>query len=139
NEHGKPLVKGCSFNISWVENAMVLILGSADSALGIDLEHRKRFLSALGNHQKQERLRQTAREFCTTEEQAWLDEQEVRGGPEGWLLGFGRIWTRKESLIKAWGQSIGSHALLASLEGDLPPAIRWGNSDWLSREDCLGA
>lgn len=128
NSHGKPRAQGCSFNYSWTGSSMAIIFSCrGDSTgrsqaqgleLGIDLEPKSRFLSALGDRKRFSRLEKVALEFSTGTELAWLAQCRQGGGEEAWLHAFGRLWTRKEAVVKAWGESIGSHALKLSLEGE---------------------
>ncbi len=93
---GKPRLGGLRpvhFNLSHSSDVMLLAV-SAECALGVDVERLRPMKDALA----------IARRFFTPREAAWLESASAAAPDEA----FFRLWTRKEAVLKACGQGIGS-------------------------------
>lgn len=82
SEHGKPISDSCFFNISHSKGLVVLAIG--ERSIGVDIEKIRPISEELKRH-------------VTSEE-----EYEAMKGDSD----FFRIWTNKESLLKALGKGI---------------------------------
>lgn len=123
-EHGKPRLEGAdiSFNASYSTGVLALVMYPGDAGeVGVDIE----FLDRRGGDNRIRRLGEVVVQFFGQDEQQALGET----GPPGcdaWLEEFFRLWTRKEALVKAWGESIGSHGLFTTLSNP----VRWQGRTW---------
>lgn len=99
--YGKPYLadtEGVYFNLSHSGDYVAAVFATCEA--GIDIERSRTANFAV------------ARRFFTKEEYAYLEKVCLEGGKEGRLdLEFARLWTRKESYIKAVGE--GMHLPLA--------------------------
>lgn len=101
--HGSNL----EFNLSHSEDVAWIAIG--DQPLGIDLEvlsRRNRLLEDLIHRVSTEAERQILLQLPP--------DERIR------QLGFLLMWTRKESLLKGWGEGIGSETPLETLDTRLP-------------------
>ena len=94
SEQGKPFLRDgrCFFSLSHSGERVLCVL--SDLACGGDVEQIGRGSPAL------------ARRFFTVEENAALSEEASAAGEEAFQRLFARIWTRKESLLKATGDGL---------------------------------
>lgn len=101
--HGSPL----QFNLSHSEDSAWIAIG--DQPLGIDLEvlcRRNRLLEDLIHRVSTDAERQILLQLPA--------DERIR------QLGFLLMWTRKESLLKGWGEGIGAETPLETLDTLLP-------------------
>lgn len=102
-EHGKPYIKGSSavhFNISHCDGAAVVAFGS--KPLGVDIERMRSIKPSLAEY------------VCTG------DELEFLSRSNDFTADFLRLWTLKESYVKAIGEGL-SYPLKSvsfSIKGD---------------------
>jgi 4'-phosphopantetheinyl transferase len=86
---GKPVLSGGpAFNVSHSDQHL-LIGVAGEGSVGVDVETKKPLAGSM----------EMARSQFSAEEIAALDAQS----PEDLSAAFLRVWTRKESLLKAWG------------------------------------
>jgi 4'-phosphopantetheinyl transferase len=124
-----------SFNLSHTDGLVGVAVAAAPGLrLGFDLEALERRVTP-----------RVARGVYRPEELAWLAAQP---GEDAWRLGFLRLWTLKESFIKATGRGLGQglstfwFALDADIEA--PPAIRFvppgpeRPEEWVFAQRLLG-
>lgn len=131
SRQGKPglgasqAASGITFNLSHAGDRLAIAIGTHIS-LGIDIEHRDRQL----------RWQALARRWFSPDEAEWLKGME--GDPA--RREFLRLWTRREALIKAMGETIAGHIGSIKLHPGDPPTIAalpygWPSSDnWELRE-----
>lgn len=94
-ELGKPFLKNypqVHFNISHGKDMVVCGVGT--SPLGVDVEAIRPV------------KRSMSRRVLTPGEQVFLEESEKNGGENGWYRDFFRLWTLKESYVKAVGKGL---------------------------------
>jgi 4'-phosphopantetheinyl transferase len=93
--YGKPYLKGTSlqFNLSHAGNYAAAVF--ADDAVGIDIEKIRTA-----------NLRLVSRFFSGKEQIFWKQLEQSGASAEEGNLAFTRIWTRKESYIKAVGEGM---------------------------------
>ncbi len=94
-ELGKPFLKNypqVHFNISHGKDMVVCGVGT--SPLGVDVEAIRPV------------KRSMSRRVLTPGEQIFLEESEKNGGENGWYRDFFRLWTLKESYVKAVGKGL---------------------------------
>jgi 4'-phosphopantetheinyl transferase len=134
NAHGKPSVSQPAdmplhFNLSHTSGLAVCAVGWCE--LGVDAEEVNRAVE----------YRQLAQHFFAPAEIARLEEL----APEEQRTRFFRLWTLKESLLKAFGAglSIPLREVAFSLAADRPPQVSLGESltarpnRWQFAEICL--
>ena len=102
-----PALGSQSFNLSHSGNVAAVGLCSAPCRIGVDIEE---VIEA-------QTLRTTITNFCSTRELALLSSIENHAQ---FLNAYYRIWTLKESFLKATGLGIGEH--LCEVECDFDPA-----------------
>lgn len=131
NDHGKPSCRGLSFNASWAWKSGVIAVANRQVPIGVDLESSRRIAKASSSPARIEALIEVSRRFYLPEEGRWL-ESFGRPGTLQWMEAFFVLWCRKEALVKAWGESIGSHSLECDLSGTHSAGAEycWNNSKW---------
>lgn len=120
NPHGKPYLEenqGVFFNMS--HHGKHAALAFAASEIGVDIElvpERSQADLERDNLKKKEVVKQ----FFAPDEQEMLSDKGAFNElqQKEWCSAFMRMWTRKEALVKAWGQSIASHSLEANASPD---------------------
>jgi 4'-phosphopantetheinyl transferase len=119
NAYGKPFVAGAAFGFSLshsLDRAMIVFAPGAE--IGCDIEWRRPSLAT----------QQVAERFFSRLEV----ERLAAVGPGQWIEAFFNCWTRKEALIKAFGQGL-SYPLKAfdvSLAPGEPAVLLRGPPGW---------
>ncbi|MDT8408237.1 MAG: 4'-phosphopantetheinyl transferase superfamily protein [Wenzhouxiangellaceae bacterium] len=138
--HGKPCLgpsqagSGLTFNLSHAGRWLAIAVGR-NAPLGIDIEQRGRKV----------RWRALARRWFSRDEADWLETLDS----ELASVAFLHLWTRREAIIKAMGETIAGHisavvlapgesADLVSLPSEWPPASGWSVLDITSGDPLLG-
>lgn len=114
---GKPYLSGhpwIHFNLSHSGSRVLCVLSS--HPCGCDVERLGRGSAAL------------ARRFFTAAEAAALEEAQSAGGNEAFQILFTRIWTRKESFLKASGDGLSRPMNTFSVLAP-PPSVRFLEAD----------
>jgi 4'-phosphopantetheinyl transferase len=135
-EHGKPRLVGTApntglvFNLSHCGDCALIGFG-LDTALGLDVEQQRRISNLDG----------LARRCFAAEEWAWWQNLP----PDERVIGFLRVWTGKEALVKASGEGIrvGLRNIALDLAGSARfialPTVCGLVSQWHLHEIDLGA
>ena len=112
DERGRPRLDGrtgIDFNVSNTCNvALVGLVESPATRIGVDVEHEARALNHVG----------LARKFLTTREQSAIATLDADAHRRAFL----RLWTCKEAMSKATGQALS--APLRDLDVELAPSLR---------------
>lgn len=111
-ERGRPRLTGraeVDFNVSNTRSiALVGVVDSPATRIGVDVEHEDRALDHVG----------LARKYLTSREQAAIPS----GDADGHRRSFLRLWTCKEAMSKATGHALS--APLRKLDVEIAPSLR---------------
>lgn len=131
---GKPSLKTLSFNYSTSDNWIGFIVASPHHSVGVDIEAKDKVARTYSLN-RAHRLQAIIDNFYTTAEKKYMEKIEIEGGFEAWRNTFFTTWTMKESLVKALGESIGSHSQLLDITHGTDPyhKLIYQNKAWYTQ------
>jgi len=119
--HGKPYLQTISFNYSQSEEWVGLVIAGSEYSVGIDIESKHK-VSRCYPWDRINRLQAIIDNFYTLNEKHYFEHLLEEKDYEVWRDHFFIFWTMKEALVKALGESIGSHSQLIDLIGSKNPS-----------------